>query len=54
MEDLDQRCDRRVESDPLTLNPMATANQTSGGVGSVGDDRLRMRRLAGFMTILGR
>ena len=44
--DLDQRCDRRVESDPLTLNPMATANQTSVGVGSVGDGRLCMRRPA--------
>ena len=46
MEDLDQRCDRRVESDPLTLNPMATANQTAGGVGSVGNGRLRMGRPA--------
>ena len=46
MEDLDQRCDRRVESDPLTLNPMATAYQTSGGVGSVGNVRLRMSRPA--------
>ena len=46
MEDLDQGCDRRVESDPLTLNPMATANQTSGGVGSVGNGRLHMRRPA--------
>ena len=46
MENLDQRCDRRVESDPLTLNPMATANQTSVGVGSVGNGHLRMRRPA--------
>ena len=46
MEDLDQGCDRRVESDPLTLNPMATANQTSIWVGSVGNGRLRMRRPA--------
>ena len=45
MEDLDQRCDRRVESDPLTLIPME-AYQTSGRVGSVGDGRLRMRRPA--------
>ena len=46
MEDLDQGCDRGVESDPLTLNPMATANQTSVGVGSVGNARLRMCRPA--------
>ena len=50
MEDLDQRCDRRVESDPLTLNPMATANKTSGGVGSVGNGRMRMRRPADAIT----
>ena len=46
MNDLDQGCDRRVESDPLTLNPMATAYQTLGGMGSVGNGRLRMCRPA--------
>ena len=40
-------CARRVIVS-LTLNPMGTAYQTSGGVGSVGNDCRRMRWRAGF------
>ena len=38
----------------LTLIPIRPFYQTSAGMASVGDGRLRMRPPAGFMTILGK
>ena len=50
MEDLDQLCDRRVESD-FNTDSYRAVYQTSGGVGSVGNGCLRMRRLASLSTV---
>ena len=47
MERLDQGCDRVI----LTLIPIRPFYQTSAGMASVGDGRLRMRRLASLSTL---